>query len=333
MKKYMKYILLVLVIIVGSVVFVNLNSKGTTQNTEKINDGILSDIERYLLMTKSQLIEELGDGYEEIETGAEGLIIAYYYKELGLTFSFSDDNEVVNVDCDKTVNINGARARMNFSQIQAVLGKRKIERYTVQTFESEEEEVYYEISYSIGNCLVYFRSFSEDGSDSEVFVVLNSQKIKSTPDSVNSKKEQIKYPIFSYEKYQDVRAEIAEIFKDEFEGIREMYSESINEVWVPIALVDLNNDGQDEVLAGLHHIYYTGSSGTMVMILLERINGKLEIKFNFGITGIVIEKDGTQKDLYIKDSSQPWKTIVIGKETWEWNGSTYKSDLEEVEEE
>jgi len=151
----------------------NLNSKGTTQNTEKINDSILSDIERYLLMTKSQLIEELGNGYEEVDAGAEGTEIVYYYKELGLTFSFSDDNEVVNVDCDKTVNINGARAGMNFSQIQAVLGKQKIRKHTVQTFESEEGEVYYEMCYSIGNCLVFFQSFSKDGSDSTVFVLLN----------------------------------------------------------------------------------------------------------------------------------------------------------------
>jgi hypothetical protein len=138
------------------------------------------------------------------------------------------------------------------------------------------------------------------------------------------------FPSFSYEKHSYERDCVAEIFKDEFESVREIFSESINEVDVPIALVDLNGDGQEELLVGLQHPYFTGSSGTMVLVLLERVNGNLEFKCTFGITGIVVEEDGSQKNLYIiKDSPQPWKTIVIGDVTWEWDGSKYKASWEE----
>ncbi len=81
---------------------------------------------------------------------------------LGDTYDYLDW-----IDCDDTVDINGARAGMNFNQIQKILGKRKISKTWVET----PENVAYEIEYKFEKCIVFFRSYHNDGRDSEAFIM------------------------------------------------------------------------------------------------------------------------------------------------------------------
>jgi hypothetical protein len=93
---------------------------------------------------------------------------------------------------------------------------------------------------------------------------------------------------------------------------------------LPITLIDLNNDQEDEVLVGLQHPYYTGTSGNMVILLYKRKNNKLELVNNFGINSIAIEEDGKQTSISVKDILHSWKIILINNESWMWDGSKYK---------
>jgi hypothetical protein len=129
---------------------------------------IFEDVTRYAYMYKDEIINELGSEYEIVETGAEGVCVGYHYNHLGLTFTFGDQ-DVAWIDCDEKVDINGARAGMNFTQVQEILGKTFIEKTWVET----PENTAYQLIYEANKCLVFFLSYYEDGRDTEVFVMAN----------------------------------------------------------------------------------------------------------------------------------------------------------------
>lgn len=128
----------------------------------------MKDIDRYLYMPKSDIVKELGNSYKVVETGSEGLQEGFYYEDIGLTFTFDEESQwVLWIDCDSKVDINGARAGMDFSQIQKALGKGQITETWVET----PENVAYELGYRIGDSLVYFLSYQQSGEDSEVYIM------------------------------------------------------------------------------------------------------------------------------------------------------------------
>ncbi|MEW6182168.1 MAG: hypothetical protein AB1500_03190 [Bacillota bacterium] len=117
-------------------------------------------------MSKDGVVGELGNNYEFVDAGPEGAREGYYFVEYGLTFVFDDDHKIVSIDCDQMVDINGARAGMDFAQVQKKLGGKKI----AETSYGIPENKAYELSYWINECKVVFSSFEEDGRDSWVTV-------------------------------------------------------------------------------------------------------------------------------------------------------------------
>lgn len=135
-------------------------------NLQKANT-VPKDFLSFMSLTKSEILNKLGKSYEIVPAGAEGLEEGYYYKALGLTFTFDESsNNVSEILCEDTVSINGAKAGMNFKQIQEKLGKTQVKDTWVEVPENKA----YEIVYSIDNCMVKFLSFSKDGSKSVLHI-------------------------------------------------------------------------------------------------------------------------------------------------------------------
>lgn len=161
---------MILVCIVIIISLATSNSEVTISPKAEFKAISYSDIEKYLFMTKDKMLQELGKQYEIVETGAEGVNTGYFYKMLGITITFNDNEEVAWIDCNDNVNIKGAKAGMNFNEIQEILGKTSIKESWVDTPENKS----FEISYQINKGIVFFRSYYEDGREAEVFIIPQS---------------------------------------------------------------------------------------------------------------------------------------------------------------
>lgn len=128
---------------------------------------IMKELQRYVLMPQSQVFKELGEDYELTDTGAEGVLTGYYYKPIGLTFTFEETGESMFIDCDETVDINGARAGMSIVQVAGILGKVPVKKTWI---EIPEFDAYY-VTYMIGKCRVEFVSYSGENAEDTLVTV------------------------------------------------------------------------------------------------------------------------------------------------------------------
>lgn len=122
----------------------------------------------YLEFSKEEMISALGADYEIVAIDHRAFkTTGYFYPKYGLTFEFEDKegNYISCISCDEIVEINGARAKMNFEQIQQYLGKQDVIKVIDERIPEEVVESY-ELFYRINNTSVRFDSPSEDGKDS-----------------------------------------------------------------------------------------------------------------------------------------------------------------------
>jgi len=115
---------------------------------------------------KKDILDKLGSGYKIVPTGGEGLCDGYYYKKLGLTLVFEQNDKknpmVEWIEFDSHVEINGLRSGMNFDQI---FGKvKKVPVYKEKVWDSTDNE--YEVNILMKNGL-YFLNFQSDNADGE----------------------------------------------------------------------------------------------------------------------------------------------------------------------
>ena len=130
----------------------------TPENTD---EALQNQIDAYFNMTKQELIEKEGSDFKVVQTGAEGLLEGLHYENLGLTFTFDDDNTLGFIDCDPSFKIYGVGTGMSFSEIMECLGDTEINEFYM--------EMYYlvsSINYQFGNSIYVFTSYWGDGSDS-----------------------------------------------------------------------------------------------------------------------------------------------------------------------
>ena len=99
----------------------------TSANNSEIllDEPVEEQLNQLFNMDKDKVLEQLGDGYEIVPAGAEGLLNGYYYKDMGLTFVFDEDdnNKLWFVDASEDLTIKEVNSKMNFAQIEEKLGK------------------------------------------------------------------------------------------------------------------------------------------------------------------------------------------------------------------
>lgn len=134
------------------------------RNVEVLDNIAGEDIDGFFDMTKEAIVKLFGRTYEVVGAGAEGSYEGYYYKKYGLTFVFQYNDIVIGIDADDKFDINGARAGMDFAQIQACLGKAEI----VETWMEEPNNIVYKIEYFIGKSKYSFYSLEPSGVNSEL---------------------------------------------------------------------------------------------------------------------------------------------------------------------
>lgn len=121
----------------------------------------------YFKLTKAELIKKLGSNYVILPTGAEGSYEGYYFSDKGVNIVFDSKDNVDFIHCDDKIVFSGAKAGMNFEQIQKKLGKTKI----IETWYETESNEAYKIEYPYGDDLILqFISFENDGTDSMVTI-------------------------------------------------------------------------------------------------------------------------------------------------------------------
>lgn len=113
-------------------------------------------------MTGKQIRDTFGEGYKDFTVNYDGYMKAYYYMDEGFIVAFGDDGNARYIYCTDQIDIGGAKAGMNFAQIQALLGSSPVR----QTWAETPENVLYEIGYSLGQVKLVFFSRQEDGGHS-----------------------------------------------------------------------------------------------------------------------------------------------------------------------
>lgn len=122
----------------------------------------------YLEFSKKEMISELGKDYKIVTINDSGFEnIGCFYPKYGVTFVFEDDegNYVSCITCNETVEINGAKSKMNFDQIQQYLGNQDVMEIIDERIPGKELKTY-ELFYKIYDTIIRFDSLSEDGKDS-----------------------------------------------------------------------------------------------------------------------------------------------------------------------
>lgn len=110
------------------------------------------NIKKIMGLNKEQVIDVLGDNYEIVPAGAEGLKEGYYYEEYGVTivFDYFPIPDIVGyIKCNEKVDIKGAKLGMSIPEIKAILGEGKIK-------EPFPDHLMYIITYEFEDIIVWF---------------------------------------------------------------------------------------------------------------------------------------------------------------------------------
>ena len=154
----------------------NADGNGYTEDTINITTD---NIDRFFGMTKDDVIRYLGNEYKEVGAGAENTYDGYYYDNYGLTFVFNslinyEEEEVVGIEADANFDVDGARAGMDFAQIQDYLGKTEIIETWIGNLElhqiGDPDYVTFMIRYHLGKSEYSFYSLDPEGNNSWLWI-------------------------------------------------------------------------------------------------------------------------------------------------------------------
>lgn len=159
-----------------------------TASPEIINKKFdYKDVFKLIKLTKKEVEEILGTGFEEVATGPEGSMMGYNYEDIGINlafYNFGDGVERVEfIYLFGDANVNGAKSGMNFSEIKSKMGDTPVKNAFVETPENKA----YKLEYEIDNCILSFMSYQLDGEDSFVSIRENLSR-HMTPEPLVSNK-------------------------------------------------------------------------------------------------------------------------------------------------
>lgn len=128
----------------------------------------VNEVSNWFDMDKDSILELFDLDYDITQTGADDSYTGYYYKKLGLTFIFTPSgNTLVSILCEENVLINDAHAGMNFSEIQKLLGKSKINSVYIQDYQRTD----YYLEYQYNNIRYEFSSNDGEGKNSTLTIL------------------------------------------------------------------------------------------------------------------------------------------------------------------
>ena len=128
------------------------------------------DLEKLMLLEKKEVLMKLGNRYKIEHVGAEEAYKGYYYKEIGITILFSeDDKNIESIECKDIFKYFETNSGMKFNNINKKLGKVKVEKIYVEPLDT----IYYWIKYEYKNYTLIFESKSKNGSNSIMTIYNN----------------------------------------------------------------------------------------------------------------------------------------------------------------
>jgi len=110
-------------------------------------------------MSANQAIQTFGANYKKIKIDYGESRDSFLYSELGFYLAFDEDDKVASVYCTDQIDINGAKAGMDFSQIQEILGITSL----IQTWANTPTNTIYELQYAYKDATIVFFSYENDG--------------------------------------------------------------------------------------------------------------------------------------------------------------------------
>ena len=139
---------------------------------ETADELLIQQIDALLTLSREELIEKLGPGYEEVAAGPEGAMDGYYYADLGMAFAFYPDSEVVElIECYPDFRIHGVGIGSHFSEIMEALGDAEI----VETWLELPIYTAYCVEYCLGKTDYLFVALFE--KDAPVQILRLSQSL------------------------------------------------------------------------------------------------------------------------------------------------------------
>lgn len=168
-KRVILVLMIILIVIIHNTVFANNGEETFQQNKNDENQEMTlsqQQVMRCLSLTKDEVLAAYGHNFEIVRTGSEGEQEGYYYKNLGITFVYRADGEVMRIECKKSITINGAKAGMTFAQIKEKLGDAPIKQGFIEAYFK-----IYILEYEVDNARIAFSSFNADGTNSRLIIV------------------------------------------------------------------------------------------------------------------------------------------------------------------
>lgn len=134
---------------------------GVTEITGSVT-AVVKDIFDSFGMTGEQVEQKFGSDYTKVSLNYGGYMEGFLYSGLGVTIAFDSGGKVTCVYCTDKIEINGAKAGMDFSQIQEKLGETSFRQTWVET----PIDTAYEIEYRFNGRTVIFFSRQNEGDNS-----------------------------------------------------------------------------------------------------------------------------------------------------------------------
>lgn len=160
-----------LAVLIGLLLFCGCSNQ---ENNEKLNE-----FEKYFCMNMSEILEmtngEISNDFDTMVIPESHMFFPYLFDEtLGLTFVFSNKVEDLEPICiiitDESniqdISVLGAKPGMNFSEIREILKDTKIKK----TWLANEDNVVYEVFFTMNNIDYRFISYDEYGEDSILYI-------------------------------------------------------------------------------------------------------------------------------------------------------------------
>ncbi|WP_139491538.1 hypothetical protein [Brevibacillus dissolubilis] len=154
-----------------------------------------------------------------------------------------------------------------------------------------------------------------------VAVTTTSQPDPRQDESQKTKQQEANWITFNSEKYEQEHNLLNAFYQNELNETQEKgfdYS---------VAKEDLNDDGINELIVAIHHMYFTGAQSNSYLVIFPFVEGKLGKEIIIGPVNLDIDDKGNQHELglYPEKGKGQWRDIIINGNIYSFKGEEYQS--------